>query len=257
MLYRSPRGGLLWASSWERPRHFDGRDPLDPWFDAAHGEGHYVVPGDGTLLITGPVPRMYIHDPELRREWRNVEITVYFARRRDAAVPWGGMVSVARTNHGTTGDENAHRCDTRGLAARLRYDGAIDFEKETNHPESHALGRKPYWSDGMPFDRWLGYKHVVYDLADGRVRQELYIDESGGEGGGDFRLSNALDDDGTRFGATAKGCRPGIPPELALRAGARDGSESGKPNLTVYFRSDEVGRDGLAYKWASVREIEP
>jgi hypothetical protein len=214
------------------------------------------VPGDGTLLITGRVPRMYIHDPELHREWQNVEITVYFVRRSDAAVPWGGMISVARTNHGTTGDENVHKCDTRGLAARMRYDGAIDFEKETNHPESQALGRTPYWSDGMPFDRWIGYKHVVYDLPGSGVRQELFIDESGGEGGGHFRLIDAIDDDGTRFGASASACRPGIASELALRAGARAGSESGKPNITVYFRSDEVGRDGLAYKWASVREIE-
>jgi hypothetical protein len=256
MLYPSTSGGMTWTARWERPRAFAARDPLDPWFDAGHGEASYVAPGDGTLLISGAVPRMYVRDPELRRQWRNVEITVYFERRRDSALPWGGMVSVARTNHGTTGDEDVHKCDTRGVAARMRYDGAVDFEKETNHPDSHALGGKPYWPHGMPFGVWIGYKHVVYDLADGRVRQELFIDESGGEAGGHFRLLNALDDDGTRFGV-ASACRPGVTPRLPLRSGSRDGSESGKPNVTVYFRSDEVGRDGLAYKWASVREIEP
>jgi hypothetical protein len=258
MLYPSATGGLAWAARWhERPRRFSGRDPVDAWFDADHGDASYNVPGDGTLRVTGRVPRMYVHDPRLERQWRDVEITVYFQRVDDAGVPWGGMVSVARTNHGTTGDENHHKCDTRGLAARMRHDGAVDFEKETNHPHSHALGRKQHWASGMPRGTWFGYKHVVYDLPGGGVRQELWIDDTDGAGGGQFRLLNALDDDGTSFGSAASACRADTPAQLPLRADAvRTGSESGKPNIAVYFRSDEVGADGLVYKWASVREIE-
>jgi len=256
-LYASAPDGLSWAARWHGPaRRFSGQDPADPWFDADHGDASYHVPGDGTLRVSGSVPRMYVHDPRLERQWRNVEITVYFRRVRDASVPWGGMVSVARTNHGTTGDENLHKCDTRGVGARMRYDGAVDFEKETNHPQAHALGRKPQWPGGMPYGVWFGYKHVVYDLEGGRVRQELWLDEVDGAAGGQFRLLNALDDDGTSFGASP--CQPGLSPYLPLRAEAlRAGSESGKPNITVYFRSDEVGPEGLIYKWASVREIEP
>ena len=257
MLYPSADGGLSWAARWrDRARRFSGADPHDPWFDAAHGDATYSVPGDGTLRISGPVPRMYIHDPARARQWQNVEITVYFARLADGAVPWGGMVSVARTNHGTTGDEDIDKCDTRGIGARMRYDGAIDFEKETNHPESEPRARQLQWQHGLPFAQWLGYKHVVYDLPDGRVRQELWLDERDGDAGGHFRLLNAHEDHGAGFGSSTASCRPGIASDLPLRAGPdRPGSESGKPNISVYFRSDDVGPDGLVYKWASVREI--
>ncbi len=250
---------MEWHARWDAPaRRFSGRDPHDPWFDADHGEASYVVSGDGTLQISGRVPRMYVHDPALARQWRNVEITMYFRRIADQGVPWAGMVSVARTNHGTTGDEERDLCDTRGLGARMRYDGAVDFEKETAHPRSEPVAHRPYWRGGMPFERWIGYKHVVYDVAPERVRQELWIDESGGEAGGRWQLLNAYEDDGTRFGAHSSACRPGVSPALVLsNLPARPGSESGKPNISVYFRSDEVAAGGLVYKWGSVREIEP
>lgn len=247
-----PRG-TYWKSSWDHPRSFEGVDPQDPWFDSDHGSATYRV-GNGQLFISGNVPRMYVHDPRMVRQWGDVEITMYVRRVSDDRIPYAGMTSVARSNHLDTAS-GARRCDTRGIGARIRYDGHADFEKETAFPFNEATHNTEVWPQGMPYGRWIGYKFVVFDKPEG-VHLQLWMDLSNGADGGRWRQLAAMVDDGRVLGSAA--CAPGIDPKLALtKDPSRPGSETGLPNLTVYFRSDGVHEDGLVYKWGSVREIAP
>ncbi len=254
-IYPTVAGGKEWMSTWNNgvARTFTwGKDPQDPWFDGK-GNATYAIDGHGVFSISGAVPRMYVYDPSLAGNWHNVEMTVYAKRMSDSNTSYGGIEGVARTNH--TAD-TTNPCDTRGNDARFRYDGHIDFEKETSHPNSVATQNKPYFAGGLPFNQWIGYKLVVYDLPNGNVKLENYMDLTDGLNGGTWVKVNEIEDNGANFGVGGVACKAGIDPAMRLTASdVRAGSETGTPNQVVYWRSDNVGTNGLLYKKMSVREV--
>ena len=250
-LYPDIPNGMSWHAEWSGGEYVWSDDP---WVALGSGDVRYRADG-GVLSISGATSRLYVRDPEGARQWGDIEVTIYARRTDDAGVPYSGIVTEVRTNHGMTGSLEDAPCDTRALSARLRFDGTADFGKETKHPTTIATDPVLVFPGGMPYNEWIGYKHVVHDIDNGAgTHQELWMDLTGGAHGGDWELVATHDDHvGDGFGEVA--CAPGIDPALPLVKGPRTGSESGLPNLSVLFRADDIGFNGLEYRSASIREI--
>lgn len=200
-LYPSAREGAEWTSAHyvEAYEVAFGTDPRDPsGLSGARGTGTLSVQSDGQLVMSGSQPRLYIHSDATRR-FQNVEITVYYQRVSDASQAYAGLVVGARS--GPDGHTSEGACDARTYYAKLRNDGAFDFEKELKHPASSTKSRvapELAWppSGEVPRGTWLGWKFVLYDLEAGRVKLEAYLDLSGGAGGGEWNLVNETVDEG-------------------------------------------------------------
>jgi hypothetical protein len=254
-IYPTRPGGMEWYSSWDDSRG-------DPWVETVQTNGHFVVhPDDGVMSLSGETLRMYVRSPHQVRQWTGaVEVTIYAMRvpgQTEHAPPYSGIVSDVRTNHGTVGNIHVDPCDSRGLFARLRFDGYADFGKEVRHPRTVPRHERRIFRGEMPSGEWIGYKHVVYDTEDGLgTVQELWMDDA--DFGQSWELVNRIVDRGRTWGRGEEPCAPGIDPALPLLGGTtRAGSESGRPNISVMFRADSLGpQGGLEYRWASIREVE-
>jgi hypothetical protein len=251
-LYPSAPSGKEWDS-----QHWDGdayeiderEDENDPsGLSGFRGTGTLEVTGDGELVMSGTQPRIYIY-PGGGEPWRDVEFTAYYQRVTDSDTAYAGLVMGART--GENGHSSGTECDAHTYYARVRNDGAFDFEKELKHPASSTQARvqpDDAWPDGeVPRSTWIGFKFVIYNLGDtGTVKFEAYRDMTNGEGGGDWELVNETIDDGGWFVETD--CDEHDP----------SGGESDMIVLeggTVFIRNTDV--EEARYRWVTVREIDP
>lgn len=251
-LYPSAATGAEWTSA-----HWDGgdaysitgrTDPNDPLaISGMRGTGTLEVTGDGELVMGGSQPRIYIY-PGDAGPWQNLEITAYYQRVEDSATAYAGLVIGARS--GPEGHTDSTACDAHTYYARVRNDGAFDFEKELEHPASATQSRidpEAAWPPAgeVPFDTWIGFKFVIYNLGNDSVKLEAYRDLTNGENGGSWEKVNETIDDGGWFVETT--CSEHEP------------NEDGESELvvteggTTFIRNTEVTE--ARYRWVSVREI--
>ena len=253
MLYPTRTRGAVWDSShWadgrartaSASRERDVRD--ETGWSALRGSGlrspGMVIDGWGVATLRGNQPRLYLDGTEDGVFWRNVEITMYYRRDRDDGAPTGGAVLGARS--GPEGHAGAP-CTATTYYARLRHDGRQQFLKELSHPLAASVVGDRLLPGGVPRDRWIGLKFVVYNLPDGAVRLEHYVDWSGGVDGGEFERVGILEDRGEWFVEQDSAC-------------VRDNRHVIVDGGGVVFIRNTLGAVGQAdYRWVSVREIEP
>ncbi len=252
-LYPSAPSGALWTSEhWASGTAYGLTERIDPHdprqISGFRGTGSLEVTGNGELLMNGSQPRLYVYAGP-SGPWRDVEVTVYYRRVQDDATAWAGLVVGARTGpegHGTT------PCDAHTYYSRLRHDGATDFDKELMHSSSTPKSRvEPdvVWplEGELPFDRWIGWKYVIYNLPDGAsVKLESYRDMTEGADGGSWELVNETTDAGGWYAQTSCDEQAPVNGEsdlIYLEGGA------------AFVRN--TGVEEARYRWVSVREIAP
>jgi hypothetical protein len=251
-LYPSATSGAQWSSEhWNKGTAYsitgrtDNHDPLE--ISGMRGDGTLRVTGTGELVMGGSQPRIYVYPPS-SGPWRDVEVTVYYKRVEDEATAYAGLVVGVRSGEGHNDDT---ACDAHTYYARLRHDGAIDFEKELKHPASSTRQRVApamVWPpDGeLPFDRWIGWKFVIYNASSTSVKLESYRDLTEGANGGDWKLMSETTDSG---GWSVEDDCPNHDPE------------NGQSDMVVvdggftFIRNTDVTE--ARYRWFTIREIAP
>jgi hypothetical protein len=249
-LYPSAASGAEWTSAhWDDETYSISarRDPNDPsGLSGMRGDGTLEV-DDGVLSMGGSQPRIYVY-PEDGSAWRDLEITVYYQRVTDSDTAYAGLVIGARS--GPDGHTDSTACDAHTYYARVRNDGAFDFEKELEHPASSTQSRvqpATAWPpDGeVPRSTWIGFKYVIYNVGQ-TVKLEAYRDMTNGASGGDWQLVNETVDDG------------GWSVETTCAEHSPSNGESDMIQLeggTAFIRNTEVTE--ALYRWVSIREIAP
>jgi hypothetical protein len=255
-LNRTIAGGCEWFSTaWHNGvlRHLSGggADPYDS-YTIARGNGAVSVKGDGTAIMSGPDPRIYVEGCR----FQNVELTMYSRRSATGTPPsHAGLVAGVRSDHQLVTPTN-DPCFGTGLYGRLHYSaGRATIIKELAHLGSDA-GYTPERSRSAALSwdgsstigtaKFYGYKLVVRNTSNnGGVKVSLYRDLTEGFNGGQWEHVLTYTDAGGWSARTDVSSMCGIPNDKVLR-------NSGS---AVFLRNSGIAE--TPYRWFSVREISP
>ncbi len=228
-IYRSASGGPSWYIK-EQP---------DPTSDGYFYYGKYRTTtvdysGGGVWRVDARSGtqehgiRMHVDSPS--GKWKNTEMTGYFR-----VVDGDDQITMI-ARHGPSYHDNGG-CLAYGYYGMTAVDGHVYFKKKLWHYDDGYTKRLAQ-IDALQniLNDWIGMKFVVYDLENGDVKLELWIDQ--GDMTNNWKKVTELVDDG---GLRVEGEDCGTPPNKVIREGTRSS-----------FRVDDSLFD---FKKLSVREI--
>lgn len=113
--------------------------------------------------------RGYMQNPQ---DWRNVEITGYARVNKVYQVSGHSLVWYARGGHHST----SYPCEGNAYKGNILYTGDTRFQKESGHPNYATTNSVHTGLSGSFLGKWFGYKFICYDLPDGSVKLENWLD---------------------------------------------------------------------------------
>jgi hypothetical protein len=189
MIYPTVAGGETWF--------FNPDNPVDGQFDSNGAEisknsdgSWHLKPGttrmdvftkSAGLLSDNQRSNLATYDyPTLAQtgywykptDWKNVEETGYF--KVSSTSSGDGISLVSRSvRHSTASHEG---CGGSSYHNNIRFDGTFQYKKEMWHVNYDILSPTKN-SIGSIMNKWVGFKGVVYNLPDGTVKLESYVDK--------------------------------------------------------------------------------
>ena len=105
-------------------------------------------------------------------DWKNVEATGYF--KVSSSSSGDGISFVTRSVRHSNAIENG--CGGSAYHNNIRFDGTFQYKKEMWHVNYDILAPTKN-GIGSIMNKWVGFKGVVYNLPDGTVKLESYVDK--------------------------------------------------------------------------------
>jgi hypothetical protein len=172
----------------------------------------------------------YMQDPS---DWKNVEITGF------VKVNSGSGDNFAWYSRGGKHTDSDGGCEGSAYKGNLFYNGEVRFAKEQQHADGYSFTSKVD-ATGSVVGKWIGFKTVMYNNAQGNVVLQTWINENA-----DKVTWKKVDEkvDGGGWGSDGDMC--GGSPDQKITWGG--------PITT--FRWDNAS--DVDFKWLSVREIQP